>query len=624
VEGEGKFGPGDFIEFYGEALDTIYTDTNIYTVQVSSARASRIKESNAKPASWALPQPAYMETLIVDNQRAFASHAPNEDAWYDKSMFVYTTPKTWEVPFEIHDLASDSSDASMTLVVWGATAWKEADPDHHIKVSINNVPVADQVFDGQVEQVIATEIPAGTLREGVNALQLTLPGDTGVQWDMINLDKFSLNYQHLYRAQDGQLTFTATGRSFAVANLPNENVIVYRLHEKGNLERLKKVLAQAEGDTFTATFAGTKDEDTYFVTTVDAIFTPGIEAIRVDADLDQPAQYLIISHPLIQARQAQGLMVSVVDVTDLYAQYSYGIFDPQVIKDYIAFAARDLGTQYVLLVGGDTYDYRNYLGVNSISFIPSLYTQTSETIKFVPVDPLYADIDDNNVPDLAIGRFPVRTTAELDLMVKKTLAYQTKNYDGTATFISDKFDGLVSFKNISNNIASGLPGKWNVENIHLDDIGVSAARTQLLAAMNRGAALITFTGHSGPQKWTTSGLFGFRDPANLTNVGKPFVVVQWGCWNTYHVDPVYKYMVQSFLFPDDKSAAAVLGASTLTDSESEEKLGVLLLPRMTEPGMPVGKALLDAKLELAETDPELLDVLLGWTLMGDPALVIQP
>ena len=51
---------------------------------------------------------------------------------------------------------------------------------------------------------------------------------------------------------------------------------------------------------------------------------------------------------------------------------------------------------------------------------------------------------------------------------------------------------------------------------------------------------------------------------------------------------------------------------------------MLLTPRLTTPGMPIGKALLDAKIELAKTDPELLDVLLGWTLMGDPALVIQP
>ena len=40
--------------------------------------------------------------------------------------------------------------------------------------------------------------------------------------------------------------------------------------------------------------------------------------------------------------------------------------------------------------------------------------------------------------------------------------------------------------------------------------------------------------------------------------------------------------------------------------------------------MPIGQALQDAKRDLALTHPELLDVLLGWSLMGDPALVIQP
>jgi hypothetical protein len=40
--------------------------------------------------------------------------------------------------------------------------------------------------------------------------------------------------------------------------------------------------------------------------------------------------------------------------------------------------------------------------------------------------------------------------------------------------------------------------------------------------------------------------------------------------------------------------------------------------------MTIGEALRDAKLELAQTHPNLLDVLLGWSLLGDPALVIQP
>jgi hypothetical protein len=142
--------------------------------------------------------------------------------------------------------------------------------------------------------------------------------------------------------------------------------------------------------------------------------------------------------------------------------------------------------------------------------------------------------------------------------------------------------------------------------------------------MNQGVSLVNFTGHSGPTKWTFSGLFSTKNAGALTNAGRPFVVVQWGCWNTYYVDPVNNYLVQSFLFSGDRGAAAVLGASTLTDSYSEELLGKLLMPRLVTPGMTMGQALLDAKQELALAHPDLLDVLIGWTLMGDPALVVAP
>jgi hypothetical protein len=40
--------------------------------------------------------------------------------------------------------------------------------------------------------------------------------------------------------------------------------------------------------------------------------------------------------------------------------------------------------------------------------------------------------------------------------------------------------------------------------------------------------------------------------------------------------------------------------------------------------MTVGQAVQVAKTQLGKANPELLDVLLGWSLMGDPTLVIQP
>lgn len=359
---------------------------------------------------------------------------------------------------------------------------------------------------------------------------------------------------------------------------------------------------------------------------------PGYRSPRAAANLNTPAQYLIIAHPdfipgiqpLVQARQAQGLTVNVVDVNDLYTEYSHGIFDAVAIQRYIRHAKKHLGVQYVLLVGGDTYDYRNYTGRNSVSFIPSLYTSTGEQVRLVPVDPLFADVNNDNIPDLAIGRFPVRTNAELDLLVGKTLAYEHKSYPRTAVFASDQFDGFVSFSDLNLRFAASLPSAWDVEHISLDQLDLIQARGQLLAAMDRGTALVTYTGHSGPSTWTASGLFNSKLAASLTNAGRPFVAVQWGCWNTYHVDPSQNYLVQSLLFSGNNGAAALLGSSTLTDSGSEKLLGQLLTPRLVRPGATIGLALQQSKTELARTHPHLLDVLLGWSLMGDPALVIEP
>ncbi len=482
----GKFGPGNYIEFYGIALDTRYTDTNVYTIQLSQTQSSLVRVNNAAIPRGTSPAATYVETVLVNNQRVYANYAPGADNWYDTSMLVYKTAKTWDFQFEVNGLANPSAPATLKLVVWGVTDWPQS-PDHHLQASVNGIPVADVMFNGLTEQVINVSLPGGTLTEGVNTLQLILPGDTGVKYEMVNLDSFSVTYRRLFNARDGRLTFTSAGKVFRVKNLPTPNVVVYRLVNNRPV-RIGKVTVKANGGTYMATFPGSPMKFTYFVSTVESLYVPAVSRLPAQANLDVRAQYLVISHPsfitgiqpLVQARKAQGLTVNVVDVNDLYAKYTYGVFDPKAIKDYIAYAAQNLGTQYVLLVGGDTYDYRNYLGVNSISFIPSLYVTTSEVAKFVPADPLYADYTGDKVPDLAIGRFPVRTQAELELMVNKTLAYQDKDYGRTAVFASDKVDGSISFRNISTSMSATLPSSWSVQNIHLDDLSVYSCSSAIV------------------------------------------------------------------------------------------------------------------------------------------------
>ena len=113
------------------------------------------------------------------------------------------------------------------------------------------------------------------------------------------------------------------------------------------------------------------------------------------------------------------------------------------------------------------------------------------------------------------------------------------------------------------------------------------------------------------------------DASALTNSGQPTIVTQWGCWNAYYVHPTRKSMADHLLLSGDRGAAAVFGAATLSYDASERALGTILTAGLVTPGNTIGAALRDAKIELNARHPEMTDVLLGWTLLGDPALVVE-
>lgn len=546
-------------------------------------------------------------------------------------MLAYQSPVSWVFPLSVDNVAAGGPAPALTVDVWGITNWP-ATPDHHVRVGLNGTSLGDAFFEGQEAAKLSYALPAGLLADGANSLSLTLPGDTGVKYDVQELDQYSVAYPRAFVARAGRLTFAAAGEVFKVTGLPQAEVVVYRL-EAGVPRRLTRVEVAAEGTSYSVRIPGTAAQETYVVSTVAGLGKPSLVAPRPVADIASGrADYLIITHPsfedglapLVQAREAQGMVVKVVDVEDVYQQFGFGIFDAAAIRGYVKHAVTSMGVRYVLLVGGDTYDYQDYLKRGSVSFIPSLYAKTDSQINWAPVDPLYADVDDDGVQDVPLGRFPVRTGAELAMVIGKTLVYKAKTYGGTAVLAADVLDPKVNFTADAEAFAGGLSSEWSVTKAYIDHLGVSGARKALIDAMNRGVALTGFVGHSSPTAWTFQGLFKGSDATTLTNAGKPTVVAQWGCWNTFYVDPTYSTLGHTLMLSGDRGAAAVLGASTLTQAASERLLGSLVLPRMVTPGATMGDAIVSAKRALAQVDPNATDVLLGWTLLGDPALVVEP
>jgi len=620
-----RFGPGGVIFFYGKALDTLYTRTNVYKLMFDSSTAARIAIDKTKPPR-GTPPAYYFETLEVDRNLAYSMFASNGDPWYDTFMYVETAPQTWDFPFELNGYIPDAP-ATVSANLWGFSDATYNGPDHHAVASVNGVPLGEAWWVNPGAATISGQIPDGSLANGANSLQVTLPADASAYYDAIMFDKFTVTYPRQFLAQDGRLTFTTNAPLLQVNGLPSKTAIVYRMAGDGVSRMTNVVYAGSTGD-YSIKFSGSSAEATYVITVDEAVIAPGLTVAQPAANITSgPANYLMISHPdflsglgpLVQARQANGMAVKVVDVFEVYAQFSGGVIDPQAIKSYIQYAAANLGTQYVLLVGDDTYDYFNYLNLGSVSYIPTLYAQTDATAFFSPADPLYVDFDNNLVPELALGRLPVRTLGELEALINKTLEYDAKSYGGASMFSADQY-----YQNYSNNFIAKLPPGWSVAKAHIDEVGVSQARQTVLDSMNSGIALASYVGHSSETEWTAQGLFTSSDAAALINNDKPMVVLQFGCMNSYFVDPSLPTLDNNFLLTGMQGAAAVMGSTTVNYIGAQNYFGQRLIPRLTAPGQTIGQAMLEAKIDLNGFIMGLKEIQLGWTILGDPALKVQP
>jgi hypothetical protein len=289
----------------------------------------------------------------------------------------------------------------------------------------------------------------------------------------------------------------------------------------------------------------------------------------------------------------------------------------------------------VLLVGADTIDAPGYLNSGSVSFIPAPYASTSRFVRYAPADPLLADGDRDGVPDLALGRLPVRTLGEAEEAVRKILAYETQPANGKFLLAAGPQDSQAPqpFAQASEALSSALPAVWNVDRIYQDQLGLAGARQALVAAFDSGRSMLSYIGHSGPTRWTFDPLLDISqvigsssNPAlpNLAPSSNQPIVLQFACWTTYFVSATQNSMAQALLLSPGRGASAVLGASVLMEQSSHERMAAALAPRL-EPGTRIGDALLAAQSALAH-DPDAPagpDLLIGQILLGDPAQAIR-
>ncbi|HSD78563.1 MAG TPA: C25 family cysteine peptidase, partial [Solirubrobacteraceae bacterium] len=619
-------------EFLGTAATGVYTRTNVYRLQADPELAVRMIPAPRGVAADAEAASAYRESTTMDRNRAWSFSARGDDPWYDDWVVAFAgSPVERSYVFTVDHLVP--GDATLTLDLWGMTDWPQG-ADHHVAIELNGVAVADRRFDGIADLALELPLPGGLLVEGENRLDLALPVDAGVEFEVVAVNRFGARYPRALVARDGELAFASGARSFTVDGLTGLRALGWqtdgaRVLFLGTPATVPS--AAGRSATFTAGPA-VAGEPRFLVAQPSAIRTPALRAPALDPSLRRErAQYLVIAHPdfipglapLVAARRAEGLTVRVADVEKVYGEFGNGRFGPEAIRDFIRYAARELGTEMVLLVGADTYDYLDFTGAGSISFVPTLYAETGPIVRRTPADAMYGDLDGDDVPDLAVGRLPVRTSAELAALVAKTLAYPAAGHFGRLVAAADAADLGTDFNDLSEASLAAMPPDWAVTRAYIDRDGVAAARSALIGALDQGVAWAQYVGHSSSEVWSFSGLLTRADADALTNAGRPAVFAQWGCWNTFFVTPEGATLTDRLLLAGDRGAAAVMGPAALASADSSREMSRLIASGLFERGLPLGAAVLAARRQIAVERPWMIDVVRGFNLLGDPALRLR-
>ena len=617
----------DFVlEFHGRPLDTPYTATRVYWLVEARTPGLRF-ERQARAGATTAPSPSFPFTVErKDRTIYFAALVSNGEASNFFGPVVSQTPLEQTVVISKLD-STAPGDWPLEVALQGVTN----DIEHSVEVRVNGNVAGLVSFDGQDRGATTLMVPRGWLVEGSNVIGLTALGGST---DVSLVDSIRLTYPHRYEAESGVLKFVApAGAGIRLAGADAATRIVDITDPSAGIELL---VTQAPGSSIAEAvvpggFGSASGERTLLAFGPARPLSP--EQVKQDIPSNwrtarSRADLTIVTNAALASaarklqgwRQSQGLSVQVIDVEDLYDEYSYGAKDPAAIRSYLAGSR----SKYALLFGDATIDPRNYLGQGSWDLLPT---------KLVPATYLKTASDDWFVTDektrtvsIPIGRIAVRTEAEATAVVEKLIALDKARDSNPAwlqkvVHVADKDDPALepySFEEELAELDGLVPATFAKTTILAGTVGAGEARAGILAALNGGALLFTYAGHGSQNQWSKSNIFNLTDASSLTGAPTVPVMLPLNCLNGLFVD-AYSDSLAERLQKQSGGAAAIWASSGLTESHGQAQMVKSFYREVFKSsGIRLGDAIQSAKAGVTDRD-----VKGTWILFGDPTMIVR-
>jgi hypothetical protein len=628
--------------FYGEPFDSLYSDAGVY--RLSQGRGSLMSVTSVAPAGTAVglsfPSTVHREQDLLP--ATVISPDPESDYWFwDFLQSGNETFGTRAFQVDAPGLAP-LGDAELTVHLQGATA-SGVEGEHHAEIRVNGTAVGETRWQGIAAQSATFAVPAGLLAETGNQVEVTGRLDGGVPFSVFYFDSLELTYPRSFQAAGDALAVRAADPAdVAVTGFSSAAVSLVDITDPA-LPRWVQGAAvgpeAAGASTFRIGFRPAFRDARYLAATRAGTKTPEMEPWRT-AGLRSPGQHtdvLIVTtaalapaaERLANHRRQQGLEAEVVDMAAVADEFGFGVASPHALRAFLTYAWQSWqkAPRYVVLAGNGTLDYRGLLGLGG-NLIPPQMVQSPGGL--FASDNRLADVDgDDGVPEMAIGRIPVSTAAELDAYVDKVIAYE--NGDGApgadwinrALLLADAPDQGADFSQVSERLAGLLPGGYAPERIYLAQTPFAQARGQLFQALAQGVSLISYVGHGGLDRLTAEGLLASTDVPGLANRDHLPVLTALTCtvnrFGVPGVPPLGELLVKSA----DGGAAAVWAPSGLSLHGEAGLLAERFYRRLSDPAPDRLGDLITQSLHEFKSIGGDISMLEIYNLLGDPALRLR-
>ena len=408
----------------------------------------------------------------------------------------------------------------------------------------------------------------------------------------------------------------------------------------------------------------TKEEKSYVAFYDEQALVPAFVSKIKNQDLhaDLSPDYVIITHgDFLSAanrladfrRTYDGFTMKVVNIQEVYHEFSSGKQDPTAIRDYFRFLYKNGNKKlkYALLLGKASLDYKNLDGYGDL-FLPTYESRNSlHLVQSYASDDYFTLLGDDSgewqeskagdeMVEIGIGRIPATKLSQANTVVDKIINYHknTKRNLGLwktkVMFVADDADRnshLEDAEDLANVLKTKSPF-YNIKKVYLDAYDeeiinghkkLPAVNATIKESIDNGVLVLNYNGHGGTNALAQESIINSEEIQSWDNKYKlPFFITgtcQFGRHDKPNLASVSRISgAEEILFKTNGGGVGILTTSRAVYQDANKSLLLavmqhLLSERGSNPR--VGDAFKNTKNDAREGENNR-----NFILLGDPAL----